>query len=271
MKNNQSIFSEEYKQLNTQLKYLLMSKNKYTLEERIKHKFYQISRNTKKTKELRQIATQRKFEHLTDLLEKMYLLVKEQYEITRVCKEQSCRLQLENITQLNYLESGQANNPKSTKKAINTLRLNDRTIDLLIETYEELEIKYKTVLEFMFPALLIQGKIAIFHAEATQLKEDLIKMTETSQELIKANTDLTKSLAQQNKYLSRKQIPDINEEKAEELLSEVREELKTQKSKWKGGVQKSLSGYDCIRNNYARYEFFVKAGTFAASLFKDVF
>ncbi len=278
MKNKESIFSEEYQQLNTQLKYLLSSKEQYSLEEKIKHKFYEISRNRKKTQELRRTAAQRKFENLTNILEQMYVLVKEQYEMTRICKEQSLKLQQENLTQANYLESRLENNQeeskarKYTKNAMNALRLNDRTIDLLIETYEELEIKYKTVLEFLFPVLLIQGKAIILNQEAVQLKEELINIVETSQELIKANTDLTITLSQQNKYLSRKQIPDLNEaKKAEELLNEVREELKAQKSKWNGGVQKSLEGYDCVRNNYARYEFLIKTGTFAAGLLKDVF
>jgi hypothetical protein len=85
---------------------------------------------------------------------------------------------------------GSAEGVQSAKGAIAASKVNYKAINALIDSMNEMEIKYKHALSDLIPVFKIQGQIAYHGEELMRMKNALLKTAEISQKLMGANAQM---------------------------------------------------------------------------------
>ncbi|MBI5066197.1 hypothetical protein HZA97_08230 [Candidatus Woesearchaeota archaeon] len=133
---------------------------------------------------------------------------------------------------------GSAEAVQSAKGATAASKVNYQALELLIGSYHDLEIKYKNAKEDMIPVFLIQGKIAAMGMEVSNLKDLLLRVSNISNQLMKANSDLVTKVSSETFNLLQTPLYDpVKMREAEEKLSAYRAELNRNKIEWAESVQ----------------------------------
>ena len=136
----------------------------------------------------------------------------------------------------NVLDSTEA--VQSAKGAIAASKVNYQAINALIDSYTELEIKYRHAQSDMIPVFKIQAKIASGGLQALDLKDTLVKVANASQRLMEANARMVTHLAAETFELL--QTPLYDPAKAQKVEDELRSyftQLNQAKMDWAQQVQ----------------------------------
>lgn len=142
---------------------------------------------------------------------------------------------------------------QSVKGATAASRVNYIAINALIESFKELEIKYRHAKEDMIPVFKIQGRIATLGEEGMRMREALLRTAEISQRLMKANADLVADFA--DKTFQLLQTPLYDPEKARAVEEDLRTkmvELNKLKMEWAQQQQVLVDEREAA--HYAKHE-----------------
>lgn len=132
----------------------------------------------------------------------------------------------------------QAEGLQSAKGALVAERVNYQAVNSLIDSMDELVIKYNHAKQDMIPVFIQQAKIAGLGMEAKDVKETLLKVANVSNKLMEANARLVTRIAAETYELLK--TPIYDREKAlvvEENIRGYRAELDRLKMEWAANQQ----------------------------------
>lgn len=126
-----------------------------------------------------------------------------------------------------------AEGSQSSKGAIAASKVNYYAISALIDSMNELEIKYRHAQEDMIPVFKIQGKVAAAGLHALDMKDTLEKIANISQHLMEANATLVTHLAAETFDLLQTKVYDPEKAAAvEKRIRDYMTELNKNKMEW---------------------------------------
>jgi len=122
---------------------------------------------------------------------------------------------------------------QSAKGAIAASKVNYQAINALIDSYSELEIKYRHAQADMIPVFQIQAQVASGGLQALELRDTLVKVANASQKLMEANARMVTHLAAETFELLQTPLYDpARAQKVEEDLRAFMADLNAKKMEW---------------------------------------
>jgi hypothetical protein len=122
---------------------------------------------------------------------------------------------------------------QSAKGAIAASKVNYQAISALIDSYSELEIKYRYALSDMIPVFKMQAKIATAGSRAMQMKEAILKTAAISNKLMEYNSRLVTHLSTQVFDLLKTPLYDpVKAREVEDKIKNYMTELNNAKVEW---------------------------------------
>jgi hypothetical protein len=122
---------------------------------------------------------------------------------------------------------------QSAKGAISASKVNYQAISALIDSYSELEIKYRYALSDMIPVFKTQAQIATAGKSALQMKEAILRTAEISNRLMEFNSRLVTHLATEVFDLLKTPLYDpVKAREVEEKIKNYMTELNSAKVEW---------------------------------------
>ena len=126
---------------------------------------------------------------------------------------------------------------QSAKGAIAASKVNYKAIGALIDSMNELEVKYKHALSDLIPVFKIQGQIAYHGEDAMRMQRALLKTSEISQKLMEANAQMIEFVAADTFELMKTGLYDPERALAtEKKLDEFVTDLNQKKVEWAEAV-----------------------------------
>jgi hypothetical protein len=126
---------------------------------------------------------------------------------------------------------------QSAKGATAASKVNYKAIGALIDSMNELEVKYKHALSDLIPVFKIQGQISYHGEDAMRMQRALLRTSEISQKLMEANAQMIEFVATDTFELMKKGLYDPEKALAtERKLDEFVKDLNQKKVEWAEAV-----------------------------------
>lgn len=132
-----------------------------------------------------------------------------------------------------------ANGVEESRGAIAASKVNYRAISALVDSFTELEIKYRHARDYFIPVFKIQGTVAGMGMDATKLQKTLLQLSEVSGKLMETNAKLVEYVAVETFNLLK--TPLYNVERAEAIEAQIKDymkELNQAKMEWADTAQR---------------------------------
>lgn len=167
-----------------------------------------------------------------DLLRKVTTEMNEAYEIKRrVVVGETAATETSRAIRRNAFET--AHGVQSAEAAYQASLVTDRSINLLIDAANELEIIYRQTKAHMLPVVQAQAKSAFAADEALNLRNALVDTAKFTMDVIQYTADATITLGNQVFDLAKQPLLDVDRlHGMQDKLNNMIEDLKQRKDEW---------------------------------------